>query len=227
MNEFKGFSKKTVQFFKQLKKNNTRQWFETHKKEYETHVKQPAAQFVTSMGNVLEEFVPAINAIPKVNQSLFRINRDTRFSHDKTPYKTNLGIWFWEGLQKRMECSGFYFHMDTDTIMFGAGLYMMPKHILKQYRDAVVEKKAGLALKKMATKMKKNGLELKGRHYKRNPTGYDASHENADFLLFSGLHAGIEISIPDAFYSEELIQLAADQYRKMLPLHQWLHNSVL
>jgi len=227
MDEFQGFSKETLRFFKQLEKNNTRLWFEAHKHDYETHVKQPAAQFVTAMGKALEEFVPAINAIPKVNQSLFRINRDTRFSHDKTPYKTNLGIWFWEGMQKRMECSGFYFHMDTNSILFGAGLYMMPKPILKLYRDAVVDKKAGLTLKKMAARMKKNGLELKGRHYKRNPTGYDASHENADFLLFNGLHAGVEMSIPEVFYSAELIQLAADHYRKMLPLHLWLHNSVL
>ncbi len=227
MNEFKGFSKKTIQFFKQLQKNNNRQWFEAHKNEYETNVKQPASEFVNSLGKALEEFVPAINAIPKVNQSLFRINRDTRFSQDKTPYKTNLGIWFWEGLQKRMECSGFYFHLDTDTIMFGAGLYMMPKHILKLYRDAVVDKKAGPALKKVAAQMKKNGLELKGQHYKRYPKGYDATHENADFLLFSGLHAGVEMAIPDVFYTSGLTQLAADHYRDMLPLHKWLRDSVL
>lgn len=227
MEGFNGFSKKTVQFFKQLKKNNTRLWFEAHKKDYETHVKQPAAEFVTAMGKALEEFVPAINAIPKVNQSLFRINRDTRFSQDKTPYKTNLGIWLWEGLQKRMECSGFYFHLDTDTLMFGAGLYMMPKHILKLYRDAVVEKKSGQALKKMATQMKKNGFELKGRHYKRNPAGYDPSHENADYLLFNGLHAGLEMPIPDVFYSSEFVPFTAEYYRKMLPLHEWLRDRVL
>ena len=83
--------------FHSLEKNNTRQWFEKHKADYETYVKNPSIDFVTAMGEVLTKIAPGIHAIPKVNQSLFRINRDTRFATDKSPYKTNLGILFWEG----------------------------------------------------------------------------------------------------------------------------------
>jgi uncharacterized protein (TIGR02453 family) len=82
-------------------------------------VKGPSGAFVVSMGAKLKAISPAIKAIPKVNQSLFRVNRDTRFSADKSPYKTNLGIWFWEGEKKRMECPGFYFHLDTENLMLG------------------------------------------------------------------------------------------------------------
>ncbi|MBU2648699.1 DUF2461 domain-containing protein [bacterium] len=227
MSEFKGFNKETVKFFKELKKNNTRRWFEEHKAEYEAHVKQPAVEFVKAMGQELRKIVPAIHAIPKVNQSLFRLNRDTRFSQDKTPYKTNMGIWFWEGMQKRMECSGFYFHLEEGNIMFGAGLYMIPNHILKPYRDAVVDPKAGKALKQMAAKLARSGLELKGKHYKRIPTGYDASHENADYLLFKGIHVGVEMKIPDLFYSPEIVPFAGNYYKQMLPLHAWLGSHVL
>jgi uncharacterized protein (TIGR02453 family) len=110
MSKFRGYPRELITFFDQLKRNNTKEWFTEHKKDYEAYVKQPSEGFVLAMGAKLKAISPGIHAIPKVNQSLFRLNRDTRFSKDKTPYKTNLGIWFWEGGRKRMECSGFYFH---------------------------------------------------------------------------------------------------------------------
>jgi len=79
------------------------------------------------MGEKLRPLCPGINAIPKVNKSLFRINRDTRFAKDKSPYKTNLGILFWEGQGKRMESSGFYFHLEENLLMIGCGMYKFPK----------------------------------------------------------------------------------------------------
>ena len=95
MAAFNGFSIEMVKFFQNLKNNNSKQWFEAHRHIYDNYVLQPARVFVVEMGKRLEKIVPAVNAIPKVNQSLFRINRDTRFSKDKRPYKTNIGIWFW------------------------------------------------------------------------------------------------------------------------------------
>ena len=95
MTEFNGFSKELVQFFKELEKNNTKQWFDQHRNEYEECVLSPSREFVAAMDSRLRKIAPEVNAIPKVNQSLFRINRDTRFSKDKSPYKTCMGIWFW------------------------------------------------------------------------------------------------------------------------------------
>lgn len=83
-----------------------------------------------AMGDKLKAISPGIHAIPKVNQSLFRLNRDTRFSKDKTPYKTNLGIWFWEGERKRMECSGFYFYLGEGNLMLGTGIHVFSKGIV-------------------------------------------------------------------------------------------------
>ncbi len=227
MSEFKGFPKELPRFFKNLKQNNTKAWFEEHKKDYETHVKQPSCDFVEAMGKKLLSFAPGIKAIPKVNKSLFRLNRDTRFSKDKTPYKTNMGIWFWEGEGKRMESSGFYFHLENNKLMLGAGVYMFPRHLMEKYRDAVVDPIRGKGLKKALAKLGKNGYEVKGRHYKRIPAGYDANHENADYLLFNGFHCGNEITLPKEFYTSAFIDYAFLEYKKMLPLHEWLRDSVL
>ena len=79
--EFRGFTKETVAFFRGLKKNNTREWFEGHRDVYEQHVMEPAKSFVVALGNRLKEISPNIVAAPKINKSIFRLNRDTRFSH--------------------------------------------------------------------------------------------------------------------------------------------------
>jgi uncharacterized protein (TIGR02453 family) len=221
--KFQGFSKETIKFFKDLKKSNTKKWFQAHKQDYEIHVMQPARAYVVAMGEKLKTEVPDIVAIPKINKSLFRINRDTRFSADKSPYKTNMGIFFWEGQRPRMECPGFYFHLEPNFLMLGVGLYMFPKYLFDTYRNSVVHPKYGKDLADIVTKIeRKKGYQIGGKHYKRVPAGYDASHPLADLLLFNGFHAGIETSIPEEFYSKKLVSYCWDRFRPLLPLHIWL-----
>ena len=119
---FNGFSSETVKFFEKLKTNNNKTWFEKNRDIYEKFVLQPSKTFVEAMGEEMRKFAPKIIAVPKVNGSLFRINRDTRFSADKNPYKANMGILFWEGLRPKMESSGYYFHFEPPKIMLAAGL---------------------------------------------------------------------------------------------------------
>ena len=226
MTEFKGFSKDLVQFFKNLGKNNSKQWFDKHRKEYEEHVQFPSREFVVAMGQRLRKIAPGVNAIPKVNQSLFRINRDTRFSKDKSPYKTCMGIWFWEGHRKRMECSGFYFHHEADRLLIGTGIHTFPKPLLDIYRQAVVDKKLGRELRKAIVQVTDEGYPVGGKHYKRIPRGYDESHPNSEFLLYNGLHAVLEEKIPKQFYSEAIIDYAFSHYKKMVPIHRWLKKAL-
>jgi uncharacterized protein (TIGR02453 family) len=221
---FTGFSKELPKYFRNLKKNNSKQWFEKHRSEYDEFVLFAARDFVVAMGDRLRKIAPGINAIPKINQSLFKINRDVRFSKDKSPYKTNMGIWFWDGRRKRMECPGFYFHFEDRSLRFGTGFYMFPRNLLTVYRDAVVDKKLGAALKRAVKKVADQGYTVGGRHYKRIPRGYDADHPNAEFLLYNGLHAMQAEKIPEAFFSGALIEHAFGHYKNMLPLHQWLLN---
>jgi len=221
--KFQGFSKKTVKFFNDLKKNNTKKWFQDHKQDYETHVMQPARAFVMAMGDKLRTHVPDIVAVPKINKSLFRINRDTRFSPDKSPYKTNMGIFFWEGNRPRMECSGFYFHMEQSILMMGVGIYMFPKYLFDTYRNSVVHDKFGEELTDIVAKIeKKKGYQIGGKHYKRLPAGFDPSHPNAELLLFNGFHAGFETSIPEEFYSKKLVDYCWKKFQPLFPLHSWL-----
>ncbi|MCP4666383.1 MAG: DUF2461 domain-containing protein [Deltaproteobacteria bacterium] len=226
MTDFAGFPREMVAFFERLKGNNRKEWFDEHRKDYEDYVKHPSEAFVVTMGKRLQSISPGIQAIPKINQSLFRINRDTRFGHDKRPYKTNLGIWFWEGARKRMECPGFYFHVGDGKLMLGAGMYIFTSELLKGYREAVVHKKQGRKLKEIVRDISQKGYGIGRKHYKRTPRGYDASHENAELLLFNGLTAMIENKIPGEFYSSAIVDYAFSHFKNMLSLHRWLVQAL-
>jgi len=226
MVSFQGFPGELLRFLEGLKKNNTREWFQDHKKDYEIYVKGPSEEFVMAMGEKLRAIAPKVHAIPKVNQSLFRLNRDTRFSNDKSPYKTNLGLWFWEGDRKRMECPGFYFHLDSKNLMLGVGLHIFPKELLGPYRDAVVDKKHGPALKKTVNKVNKLGYSVVGKHYKRVPAGYDEFHQNAEFLLYNGLAAMHQSEVSEALLSNRIVEYAFSHFKKMSPIHTWLKAAL-
>ncbi len=221
--EFGGFPRECIGFLRDLKENNSTTWFKLHKSDYEEYLLNPARAFITDMGERLRLISPNINADPRVNRSLFRINRDTRFSKDKSPYKTHCAIWFWEGAGPRMECPGFYFHLEPDKLMLGVGIYCFPKPLLDIYREFVVHKKHGPSLVKAITDVTDSGdYNLGGQHYKRVPHGYDALHKNAALLLHNGLYAGIETGVPDELFSEAIMDYCLEKFHQMLPLHRWL-----
>jgi uncharacterized protein (TIGR02453 family) len=220
---FSGFSKDTLAFFRNLGQNNTKTWFDQHKEVYEQQVLAPARDFIMALGARLKKIAPGIEADPRVNKSLFRLNRDIRFSHDKTPYKTHLGIWFWEGSRPRMECSGFYFHLEPERFMLGVGLYEFPKELMEAYRQSVIHPIHGVNLAKAINGIKKNkDFYIGERHYKKTPPGYDSTHKNAEYLLYRGLYAGLELPVSEDLFSGVLVELCFDHYKTMLPLHRWL-----
>src|SRR5947208_986392 len=95
---FAGFPPAGLQFLAGLQANNNKTWFDANRADYDTGLIAPARQFVVDLGAKLREQVsPRIHAEPRTGGSLMRINRDTRFSKDKSPYKDYLGLWFWEG----------------------------------------------------------------------------------------------------------------------------------
>ncbi len=221
-NVFYGFTKETISFFRKLKRNNTRDWFEANRGTYEENVMAPAKAFVIAMGPRLKRISPNIVAAPKVNKSIFRLNRDTRFSKDKSPYKPNLGIYFWEGPLSRMESPGFYVHLEPPKFMIAGGYYVFPEWLIGPYRKAVIHPKQGkelVAILKKITGLK--GFEVGGQHYKRVPAGFDASHPHAGLLLHNGIHAWLETDIPEEFFTPNLVDYCIGKFKPLVPLHRW------
>jgi uncharacterized protein (TIGR02453 family) len=220
---FTGFTKDTVRFFTALLKNNNRDWFLRNRPTYEEHVLGPAKLFVTAMGERLRTIVPRIVAVPQVNKSIFRINRDTRFTLDPSPYKTNLGIYFWDGARSRMESAGFYVGLEPPDLMIGGGMYVIPDNLLGRYRKAVVDPRRGAEIGKIVAALRAiPDFSVDGLHYKRVPAGFDPAHPNAELLKHKGLYAGVETKVPEAFYTAGFVDHCFERFAPLVPLHRWL-----
>jgi uncharacterized protein (TIGR02453 family) len=220
---FAGFSKKTIDFFVNLQKNNNKEWFDRNRDIYDRSVMAPARAFVVALGERLQAVSPDLVVDPRVNKSIFRIYRDTRFSLDKSPYKTHLGIYFWDKNRSKMESSGFYFHLEPPRLMLGAGIYNFPKPLLYVYRKSVVDEEYGEELKDIIEKIKKSSRFKIGRkHYKRIPFGFDSGHPNSELLLYNALYASFETQIPKELFSSALLDYCLKIFIKFNPLHEWL-----
>lgn len=220
---FAGFPKDAVAFLSELAENNEKEWFDANKGRYEESLMAPTRDFVVAMGERLAELAPDINADPRVNGSIFRIYRDVRFSKDKSPYKTHMGVWFWDGPGAKMDRPGFYFHLQPPNLMLGGGLHTFSRPLLAAYRDAAVDPAYGLALTDAVARVGER-LDVGGEHYKRVPRGYDPEHANADLLRHAGLTAGREAEIPEELYSAAIVDHCMDVFAEMMPLHVWLRD---
>ncbi len=209
-------------FLQQLKHNNDKAWFDLHRTEYDNYILNPARDFVGAMGERLHPISPDIIADPRVNRSLFRINRDIRFSKDKTPYKTHLGIFFWEGQAPKLENSGYYFHLEPGEVFFGVGLHIFPKWALEVYRQAVSDPKLNQQLVEAIVKVKANGGDIGGDCYKRLPKGYSTDVPQPELLLFKGIYGLHRIHDFSLFETVDLVDVSFEWFLKLKPIHDFL-----
>ena len=220
---FPGFPEGCVKFYMELTQHNDKAWFAEHKIQFETDVMVPARDFVAALGFRLQEIVPGIIADPRTDRSIFRIYRDVRFSRDKSPFNPQLALWWWQGSRSRMENSGFYFQLKPPNLMLGVGIYMFPDDLMEDYRRAVIHPRHGAALQQAIQQVHQRGdYTIGGQYYKKVPRGYDFAHPNANLLLHNGLYTGLEIPVPDLFYTPEVVNFCFNRFTEMLPLHAWL-----
>ena len=220
------FTKDTVKYFTRLKKNNNKAWFESHRDELEQHVMEPARIFVIHMGDTLREIATDIMAIPQVDKSIFRLHRDVRFSKNKAPFKTNLGIFFWEGPAKKMECSGFYIGIESNLFFVGLGMYMFTPEQIKKFRETVYNPANAEELTKILRNLKRKGYKINEPHLKQVPRGYDKEYKYADLLKYNGLYAFYESNNLDELLYSDQIKFLFKKFKDMLPIHKWLLKNM-
>lgn len=221
------FPQITLRYLSDLSKNNNKEWFEENRDRFTIELLEPAAQFVVDLGEKLAKINPELQFFPRIDKSIFRFHRDVRFSKNKAPYKTNLGILLWEGSGKKMECSGYYFHLEPGNIFLAAGMYMFTKEQIKVYREKVADPLKGNELNYLLKKIFKNEkYKLGGKTLKRIPKGFDVSPDYVELLLHSGLYIYIDqVSLTD-LTKNNLVDFCFGVYKKMSPLHNWLVENI-
>jgi uncharacterized protein (TIGR02453 family) len=174
------FTKETFAFLKDLDEYNDREWFARNKPRYEKTVKEPALRFILDFGPLLAGISKQFRADPRpVGGSLFRIYRDTRFSKDKSPYKTHTGIQFRHRAGKDVHAPGFYLHIEPRNVFAGAGIWHPDSTTLKRIRSYIIGKPSDWK-RTINAKAFKNRFELAGDSLKRPPRGFDAEHPYID-----------------------------------------------
>ncbi|MCB1608362.1 MAG: DUF2461 domain-containing protein [Xanthomonadales bacterium] len=213
------FSEQTFAFLRELKANNHREWFQDHKQRYENDVRKPFQRWLSELSERLPEVSPEFVASPKtVGGSLFRIHRDTRFSKDKTPYKTHAGaVIFHQDRSQPAPC--FYLHIDPEGCFFGAGLYHPPPPTLRRIRDFLVDNPS--AWIKARDQMLSEGLSFGGDSLTRPPRGYDPNHPLINDLKRKDLVVSAPLE-PSLATSAEVLPWFLDRVRSAAPLNDYL-----
>ncbi len=182
-------TRKLFSFFRELKQNNTRAWFQDNKQRYETDVREPLLQFISDFAPSLRRISPYLVCdTSRAGGSLFRIHRDVRFAKDKTPYKTGAGIHFRHAQGKDVHAPGYYLHLEPGAVFAGAGIWQPDTQTLTGIREAIVANPA--RWQKITGKKRKLPISLwEGERLKRAPRGFDPDHplledlKRKDFIL--------------------------------------------
>jgi len=174
------FDVETLAFLDDLAANNNREWFKENKSRYEEQVLDVALRFIQSMQDPLHEFAPHFVAqATRIGGSLMRVYRDTRFSKNKLPYKTNIGIQFRHEQAKNVHSPGYYVHVDPDQVFVGVGMWRPESDPLRGIRERIVAKPAEWR-RATADKAFRRHFELGGESLTRPPRGFDKNHELID-----------------------------------------------
>jgi uncharacterized protein (TIGR02453 family) len=219
------FSSGLTKFLRDLRANNSREWFEDNRSRYESVLLEPAMEFIEAFAPYLRRISPNfVASTRRSGGSLFRIHRDVRFSKDKSPYKTHLGIQFRHKEAKDVHAPGFYLHIEPRESFVGAGIWHPDTTTLTKIRDAIVDRpgewKRAAHAKKFA-----DAYRLGGDSLKRPPTGYDRDHPLVEDLKrkdFIGV-----ATIPDrAITSDDLLGTFAGMCRAAGGFMRFLCNAV-
>jgi len=212
-------------FLRELDANNNRDWFEKNKDRYEREVREPALEFIRSMEPLLARISNSLEASDrKVGGSLMRIHRDVRFSKDKRPYKTNLGIQFRHAACKDVHAPGLYFHVDPGSFFLGAGLWHPDAAALTGIREAIVASPKAYRTALAATAFAE-GFELEGEALKRAPRGFDPEHPLVDHLRRKDHIAVLHLTARDVT-RPDLVDFVAGRFEAAKPYLAFLTRAV-
>jgi uncharacterized protein (TIGR02453 family) len=221
VSEFKGFQRAAIQFLADLAANNDRAWFQPRKADYERLLKEPMEQLCGALSERFAERGVPLEADPR--SSIFRIYRDTRFSKDKSPYKTHMAASFpLKGATKQQHGDGAYFHFQPGEMYAGGGMWRADKPRLDAFRTAVLKKPDKVRRAFGDAAFVKVFKEVKTEEsLKRVPPGYPADHPMADMFRWKDVIFGKRLSDAQVL-SAKLPDTLADSYAAALPVLRFL-----
>lgn len=225
---FTGFTEKGKQFLVDLKENNNKEWFDENRKTYEKELREKAKSFVSDAGRLFAE-----NGIPYLadnRRSLFRINRDIRFSKDKSPYKTNIGMFFpytIKALKEKPVCAvGLYLHFSYDECFIGGGVHTPPPKHLKAIRERISEDyDEFLDIINDEIFKKEFPIWWDSEKLKSAPRGFDKDDPAIEYLKQKMFTVTTNIDF-EQLYDENLLELLLYKAKVLEPFVEFINTAI-
>lgn len=216
------FTPKSLSFLRSLKRHNDREWFRERKDQYEEHLKAPMLAVIAQLAEDFQEFAPELVASPKC---IYRIYRDTRFSEDKTPLKTNIAASFpWRGLH-RHQGAGLYMEVAPGWVWVGGGMYAPETSQLAAVREHIAGNHKRLRAIVESPGFRKTVGALEGQKLQRVPRGFDKAHPAAEYLRHRQFLAAkefpAEFATDPKFYAGVL-----NVFKQVAPLVRFLNEPL-
>ena len=208
------FSSEMFDFLMDLEINNHKGWMDENRGRYEAHVRDPLYAFCDDLADPLTEQVsPHLVSIGKIQRgSVMQINRDVRFSDDKTPYRTSMAAFFRHASgESAVHSPGLYLHLEPGNCFFGGGVHSPPVKALTPIRDRIVERTDDWD--RVVQSLEDAGLELGGDKLKTSPRGFDADHERIEDLRrtsFVVMRSLTEAEVTSEDFMDGLLERAKD-----------------
>ena len=220
---FPGLPAEALKFFRALEKNNNRDWFEKNKQSYVENVRGPMEALATTISAELTRFAPAYATEPK--KALFRIYRDTRFSSNKTPYKTNAGALFFNASLGKTEAAGFYFEVNAKYLGVAAGCYMPDAQKLRAIRTHLLDNH-----KRFDRLVKERGLvavfgPIQGDKLSRPPKGFPLDHPAVEWVKHKNWYYWQELDAGIAT-TPEVVAAVVSRFKRALPVVEFLNEPL-
>ncbi|MCV9388105.1 DUF2461 domain-containing protein [Reichenbachiella ulvae] len=214
--------KPSLDFLTRLKENNNKVWFDENRKEYES-CRAQILEIVQKLIEGIASFDPSLTAV-EAKQCIFRINRDIRFSKDKTPYKTNFGA-LMGAAGRKTEGTGYYFHVAPGHVFTGGGIYKPQPDMLAKIRQEIDYNSADLVKVIEAPGFKERFGEIQGEQLKTAPKGYPKDHPFIHLLRYKSYYVLEEYSDKNAC-SENFIKKALESYKEAFSFNQFLNDAI-
>jgi uncharacterized protein (TIGR02453 family) len=220
---FPGLPKEALAFFRDLKANNNRDWFDAHKDQYLAHVKQPVEALCAILSSELTRFAPAFATEPK--KAVFRIYRDTRFSNDKTPYKDHAGALFWRNDLGKNSSAAFYVGITDTNIGIAGGIYGPDPELMRAVRSHLLEHHARFHKLATAKPLVAALGELQGDKLQRPPKGFLPETPGIEYIKMKAWFFYREID-PKVATTPQLVDEIISRFRKVAPVVEFLNEPL-
>lgn len=164
--QFEGFSEDTLKFLRDLKVNNNKAWFESNRLDYQNFLLEPFRHLAGEMGEFMLTIDPYLEVSPKINKTISRIHRDTRFSKDKSPYKTTMWITFKRLIKYCRDAPAYFFEITEESYRYGMGFYAASKETMDKFREGL-DRDPGIFIEAISFYLEEQIFTLEGDKYKR------------------------------------------------------------